>query len=573
MSDGSELSTTKETAQIPDDEPDLTIGEGSSEGATFTDEFVSEATDDFADLAGLDDHEGWTPPNEEEIRTTFYDVDLDEELEITETYWLESPYSFVVLAYDPGEREHVYHVVEPALDEFEAYVREDMTETLKNILLYVEMEGQERRWEQFSDVMHDVLEEYSGDLDDASLYKLRYYLMRDFAAHGAIEPLMNDRHIEDISCDGTGIPVYIYHNQYRDVRTNLVFENDAELNGFIQRLSERTGKHISVSNPLVDTSLHDGSRVQLTLGRDISTRGSNFTIRKFAETPITPVDLVDWNTFSADQMAYFWLAIENGMSLIFAGGTASGKTTSMNAVSFFVPPGAKTVSIEDTREITLPHENWVASAVRRPFTEGERGGVDMYDLLQTALRQRPEYLLVGEIRAEREVAHTFFQAIATGHTSYTTFHADSVDEMLSRMENEPLAVPGRMIQELDIVAVQRQITERDKRIRRTHRVSEITGGGPEGTEHRTVFEWDPTSDEQVQIADSDCMAEIKESHGWDDDRLASELDERKRLIEYIVESDVRDYIDVGRTFQMYHRDRSYIMEGVEDGSLTPGEFD
>ena len=241
-----------------------------------------------------------------------------------------------------------------------------------------------------------LLKEYGISLSDTAQFKLQYFLIRNFLGWGRLDPLMKDRWLEDISCDGNMIPIFLYHRKYRNIKTNIMFEEEV-LNSLAITLAQRSGKHISTGSPMLDATLPDGSRLQVTLGTEVTTRGTSFTIRKFREEPFSPVELIDNGSFSADELVYFWLAIENNKSLLFIGGTASGKTTSLNAVSLFIPPMAKVVSIEDTREITLYHENWIASVTRESVAEGSNL-IDMFDLLRSAMRQRPEYILVGEVR-------------------------------------------------------------------------------------------------------------------------------------------------------------------------------
>ena len=211
--------------------------------------------------------------------------------------------------------------------------------------------------------MHALIDDYGISLDTSTLYKLQYFLIRNFIGWSRIDPLMKDPHLEDISCDGNKIPLFLYHRKYRNIKTNIAFESDV-LNSLAITLAQRSGKHISTGSPMIDATLPEGSRLQLTLGTEVTTRGTSFTIRKFREEPFSPVELMEIGTFNADALVYFWLAIENNKSLLFIGGTASGKTTSLNAVSLFIPPVAKVVSIEDTREITLYHDNWIASVTR-----------------------------------------------------------------------------------------------------------------------------------------------------------------------------------------------------------------
>ncbi|WP_435333633.1 type II/IV secretion system ATPase subunit [Haloarchaeobius sp. TZWWS8] len=507
-------------------------------------------------------------PSDEFIDNRWFDFSyLDDLLEV-ERYWVNRPYAYASVLFSPDRKEFQYEVTEVSLDGFERYVREDLTRILRNSLMYHDVgEGKERET-IFEEKAKEIIAEHAATVENGSIYKLLYYLLRDFLDFGKLDPMMRDQRLEDISCDGVDVPVFVYHDTYRDLRSNVVFDRD-RLSSFTVRLAQRAGKHISVSDPLVDASLPDGSRIQLTLGSDIATRGSNFTIRKFADVPYTPVDLIKWNTFGIEQMAYFWLAIENNKSLVFAGGTGSGKTTSMNAIGFFIPPNSKVVSIEDTREITLPHDNWIQSVSRPAVTEGGRGEVSMYELLQASLRQRPEYLLVGEIRTEQRVGLTFFNAIATGHTSYTTIHADSVEGALSRLENAPLSIPVQMVQDLDVIAIQRQIFADDTRVRRNQVVAEILpGDDPTTVETREVFRWNPRTDTYELVGESHLLAEIADERGWTTAELEAELNVRIEVLRHLVQNDVTDYDDVTHTIHTFQRDRDAVLDAIREDDLS-----
>lgn len=500
----------------------------------------------------------------------WFDFAYLREYEEIERYWVTQPYAYVSVLYNADRKYYRYQTSEPVLDEFEEYVRSDLTRTLRDSLMYEDLTSGADRQAIFEEKARDLITDQAGIADAGTVQKLLYYLLRDFVHFGEIDPIMNDPFIEDISCDGSDVPVFVYHGQYRDLRTNIRF-TEARLSSFVVRLAHQAGKHVSVSSPLVDASLADGSRIQLTFGSDISTRGSNFTIRRFSDVPMTPVDLIKLNTFSVEQMAYFWLAIENNKSLIFAGGTGSGKTTSLNAISFFIPPDSKVVSIEDTREITLPHDNWIQSVARRAVAASGQGEVSTYALLQASLRQRPEYLLVGEIRTEQSVALTFFQAIATGHTAYTTVHADSVEGALSRLQNPPLSVPVQMLDELDILAVQQQIFLDDQRVRRTDGVTEIiTDEDHTRVGTKRLFQRNPTDDSHERIGDSVVLAEIAEARGWSDTRLDEAIARRERVLQYLVDADITTYRDVAATIHTFKRDPSYVIDAIESDSLEPG---
>ncbi|MDY6776158.1 MAG: ATPase, T2SS/T4P/T4SS family [Halobacteria archaeon] len=483
-----------------------------------------------------------------------------------ERYWVNKPYAYISILYNDDENDFRYHISEPELDAFERTVREDIKQRLRDVLMHEETDRSEDKEEVIERRTRKIIDTYGIDIDDDSLSKILYYLKRDYIHDGKIDPIMRDPNIEDISCDGVGVPVFVYHRDYRDLMTNVEYEKD-ELDSFVIKLAQRSGKHISVANPMVDASMPDGSRIQLTLGDEITSHGSTFTIRKFNEVPFTPIDLLNWDTFSLEEMAYLWICIENNKSLIFAGGTASGKTTSMNAVSLFIPPKSKVVSIEDTREITLPHTNWIPSVTRESFSEEGAGEINMYELLRAALRQRPEYLIVGEVRGEE--ALTLFQAMSTGHTTYSTMHADSVDAAIHRLENPPISVPRSMLKALDIVSIQAQTFVGGKRVRRNMKLVEIIGIDPKTQNIRTndIFQWDAETDSFMRTGKSSALEEIKRSRGWSDEELEHQIDMRREVLEYLVDNDITDYREVSRTIQTFMTDPEKIIERIREGEL------
>ncbi|WP_276257481.1 type II/IV secretion system ATPase subunit [Haloglomus litoreum] len=495
----------------------------------------------------------------------FFDFSYLDRYEEIERRWVNEPYAYVSVVYDPEGREYRYRVTEPALDEFESYVRTDLVEYLRNTLLYRDVESVSERREVFESEVADIVADRARSVSRLTRRKLLYYLRRDFLEFGPIDPIMRDPAIEDVSCDGANVPVFVYHRAFRDLDTNVVFE-PRRLSSYTVRLAQRAGKTISVSDPLVDATLPDGSRLQLTLGGEVATRGANFTIRKFSDVPFSPVDMINWNTFSLEQMVYFWLAIENNKSLIFAGGTGSGKTSSMNAISFFIPPNSKVISIEDTREVDLPHSNWIQSVTRDSTTREGRGQVTMYDLLQAALRQRPEYLLVGEIRTQERVALTFFQAMGTGHTAYTTMHADSIETVLNRLQNPPLSVPTAMIQDLDIVSIQKQSFLGDQRVRRNQGIIEVVDrqDDPSRVQTRDVYDWDAASDTHERVGESDVLAQVADERGWSQAELDREIARREAVLGFLIEEDITDYRDVASVTHLYQKDPEYVLQQVRE---------
>ena len=412
-----------------------------------------------------------------------------------------------------------------------------------------------------------VLAEDTDTLTQYQVEKLLYYLKRDFIGYERIDGIKHDVNVEDISCDGYNSPVFAYHSDYEQLITN-VYHGKESLDDFVVKLAQRSGKGISKRQPQVDATLPDGSRAQLTLGQEVSDHGTNYTIRQFKDVPFTPVDLINWKTFSLEEMAFLWLCIENNKSLIFAGGTASGKTTSLNAVSLFIPSNAKIVSIEDTREVELPQRNWVASVTRPSFGEDEKGDIDEFDLLEAALRQRPDYIVMGEVRGEE--GRTLFQVMSTGHTTYTTFHADNVGEVLKRFTTEPINVSKTLFTALDLVSIQAQTRVNGRKVRRNRNITEINRYDAENDEINVsdVFQWEPEGDEFRQLTDSNTLDEIQFDRGWSRERLEREIFERQVVLAYLVRNGLSDYTQVAATLQAYIADPDTILTLLANDALT-----
>ncbi|WP_251330956.1 type II/IV secretion system ATPase subunit [Haloplanus pelagicus] len=495
-------------------------------------------------------------PGEDGPLATFDPPSGHEELD---RYWVNAPFAYVVITRNTEESEHRYHAVEPNLDSFESGLLERIREDIRDPLLF-RAEDEPTEETVLEGELESLLEEYGVDVDMHTFHKLRYYLIRDFNGFGRLDPLMHDGHIEDVSCDGYGLPIFVYHDQYTDVATNVVFEDPDELDNYVVRLAQQSGRHISVGDPVVGTTLPDGSRVELALGEEVTPRGSAFTIRQYADDPFTPIDLIEYGTFNVEQMAYLWLAIENNKSLIFAGGTASGKTTSMNAVSMFVPPRSKVLSIEDTRELSLYHDNWLSSVTRERLHEG--ADIDMYDLLRSALRHRPEYIIVGEVRGDEAV--TLFQAMNTGHTTFSTMHADSIETVINRLENEPINVPRAMIQSLDLLCVQRLTRLEGERVRRSNAISEI-GGIDQRTgelDYSNAFTWDADTD-TFDRENSSLLDEIQDDRGWSRTRLLEELRDRRRFLTALRDQGITDYRQFTALVNEYYADSDRVLERVD----------
>ena len=321
------------------------------------------------------------------------------------------------------------------------------------------------------------------------LETLKYLAVRDKLGTGVIQPLLQDPYIEDISCSGVG-PIFIEHKIFKSLKTAITFETMDELDDFVVRLGERIRRPVTLRHPIVDAVLPDGSRINIVYGRDIAKRGSNFTIRKFSKTPLSILKLIEFGSLNYLIAAYMWLVIENGLNVFVSGATASGKTTLLNALTTFIRPDAKIVTIEDTPELQVPHDNWVREVVRDTGSGQKGATVGMFDLLKAALRQRPDRIMIGEIRGvEGNIA---FQAMQTGHGVMATFHASTVEKLIQRLTGDPIRVPKPYIDNLDVVIIQAAVRAPDGRtVRRVVSVNEIVDYDPSSDTFSfiTTFRW------------------------------------------------------------------------------------
>jgi flagellar protein FlaI len=464
--------------------------------------------------------------------------------DVIDRYWLVPPFSWAEIV-RTGTATLRYEVIEPKVTERELVILEETFEHLRTVLVY---DRPTRQDEMLLDpaLAREVIRSFDPEMPADRVEVLVYFLRRNFHGYGTLDPLMHDDQIEDITCNGAGIPLFIYHRRYASVETNCVFD-EAELNRFVLKLAQKADKHLSLTTPLVDAALPCGSRAQITYSDIVSSKGSSFTIRKFKTDPMTPVDLIENQTYDADLMAHIWLAVENRKSMIIVGGTASGKTSTMNATSFFIPGVAKIVSIEDTREIQLPHTNWLPMRTRESDNAAGAGNVGMFRLLKAALRQRPEFIIVGEVRGEE--AQTLFQAMNTGHTTYSTLHAGSVREAVNRLTHEPISVPVAMFGSLDLILVQGLLYLEGRGFRRCLSLNEVTVEGNEIT-WRPLFTWDHRDDRFARVyTESAVFDDIAYRHGWTNRELEDAIALRRRVLEEMVAGEVRDTAGVGQMIQ------------------------
>ncbi len=494
------------------------------------------------------------------------------ELEVTA---INPPYSYARLSYNDRRKEYLYEVIEPQLSKHERELVTHLKSTLTRIMgsEVANLTATDKRTYLRGEV-EEYLRTRQISLSPLSTERVIYYILRDFVGYGPVEVLILDPKVEDISCDGVDVPLFVFHGKYESVKTNVSFTDEDQLNSFIVALGQRCGKAVSVSNPILDGTTPEGHRIQATYAREITTRGASFTIRRFKERPFTPVDLVLAGSANEEMIAYFWLAAEQGESLIICGGPAAGKTSTLNAIALFIPPTSKIVSIEDTREVNLPHENWIPGATRSGT--GDRGAdgkaageVDMFDLVRAALRQRPNYIIVGEVRGKE--TYTMFQAMATGHTTYSTMHADSVKSMVNRLENPPINTPRILLSALNNVVIQIQARTEKGVVRRLKQVLEIVGFEPETNEliTNTVYEWDPATDKFVFKGHSFLFDKIMEIRNFTHEEMDAEFQRRVGVIRHLVENGITEYRQLWQFVASYYKDPTEAMRRIAAGVLPP----
>ena len=504
-----------------------------------------------------------------------HEVSIDEDnLVELECYPVLDPFVFIKLLKDSKSLDKFYKVMEPQLTDAEKNSLNFIQEKLINSIDIRLDELDSEKVEAFlSERIGYIINDYNLMVDEILKSKILYYIKRDFVWYGPIDPLMRDPQIEDISCDGSGQPLFLFHRKYGSLKSNIQFSDENVLSKFVVMLAQKCGKHISIAEPMLDATMPDGSRIQMTLSRAVTAKGSTFTIRRFKADPITATDLISFKTLSSEMAAYLWLAVENGINALIAGGTAAGKTSTLNAISLFIPRESKIVSIEETREINLPHPNWIPGVVRSGFGEVINdklaGEIDLYDLMKAALRQRPEYILVGEIRGKE--AYVLFQAMATGHTTYSTFHADSAQSLIHRLEGKPIEIPRVMLQSLDIVTIQIQAELGDKRVRRVKQIVEIVDIDPMTKEILTneVFHWDPVKDEFYYSGKSHVLERIRGQHGMSKEEMIFELKRRIEVLEWMKDNNIRAFKDVAKMIASYLETPNVILEKISNKSKPP----
>ncbi len=475
--------------------------------------------------------------------------------------------AYAKISWNQEKNRYEYSVVQPQI-----------TQELQGILVRIKSLLEEKLDVDFAkmketevkDYLHnqiEVLMNYFGiKISEVDKQVLFYYIDRDFLGLGMIEPLMHDSEIEDISCDGAGIPVFVFHRNPKigSIVTNLMIEDKDELDTYLIRLAQLTGQAVSVIDPLLNGTLPDGSRIQGTLGTDIAKRGSNFTIRKFTKFPFTPTHFLNYGTLDIKTLAFLWMTVDYSFSLLASGGTATGKTSFLNMLSLFIRPEMKIVSIEDTGEIQLPHPHWIPHVSRVAISDQnkQRGDVDLFDLLRESLRQRPDYIIVGEVRGRE--AYVLFQQMATGHASLATIHAENFDKLIDRLITPPIQLPPSLIESLDVLVFMSNLKYRGKFVRKIQSIYEVIGFDYQKNRPKInkVVEWNSETDKFVIKNKSLLLHKIMKKTGLKDDQIKEELKRRMIVLYWMKERNITDYRDVGRIVNLYYNYPLQVLEAI-----------
>ncbi|MBM3247768.1 type II/IV secretion system ATPase subunit [Candidatus Pacearchaeota archaeon] len=486
---------------------------------------------------------------------------LKDKTQVDVRYVVLAPYVSVHIYWNPVERELCYEVEEPILNQNQKDLLKKIGDALVemiNINIIVD-NTPEALVNYINKTARDLIDQLGLVVSEDDFYKIFYYLYRDFVGLNEIEPLMRDYFIEDVECNGANTPIYIVHRVYKNIKTNIIFKEVDRLTSFVEKISQRCGKYISYATPIMDGSLPDGSRVNATYTAEISSRGPTFTIRKFTKVPWTPTQLINFSTLSPEMLAYLWILIQYKNNILIAGGTASGKTTLLNAIAFFIPPESRVVSIEDTRELSLFRENWLPSVARSSVGIGNVGEVSLFNLLKSSFRQNPDYVIVGEVRGEE--ASVLFQGMASGHSSISTIHADSVDTLIKRLETPPINLSPTLINTIDCVTIMTHAVIGKQETRKLREIVEIVNVNPDGVAiTNTPFVWNSRENKFYFKKSSHVFEKISKRYGFTIEELEKEFRNRTLLLNELVKRKISNYKEIQEIVNHYYKNSESVLK-------------
>ncbi len=423
---------------------------------------------------------------------------------------------------------------------------------------------------KFIEKSNELVKSQMAEISDETRKILVGKLTHDLIGLGDLELILADNYLEDICINSAKEPMWVYHQKHGWLKTNFLFESEEQIANYASIVARRVGRQISNLQPLLDAHLESGERVNAMLF-PISNKGHSMTIRKFAKNPWTITKLLtpEMRLMSTDVAALLWLCMQYEMNVIVGGGTASGKTSILNAILLFTPPNQRVISIEDTREILLPeYLQWTPMVTRLPNPEG-KGEVTMLDLMVNSLRMRPDRIIVGEIRRQKE-AEVLFEAMHTGHSVYATLHADNADQVKNRMTTPPINLPENMLEAVHIILV--QYRQRRTGVRRTFEVAEVVGRGGKYADVNVVYRWNAKQDTLEKVGQYKRITEeILSYSGMSEREMEGDLAEKRAIIEYMMKNSIFTINDAGRIVALYYRDREKVLEMI-GGKVKPGEL-
>jgi flagellar protein FlaI len=486
-----------------------------------------------------------------------------------EFYPVTPPFGYVGIQVDDDTGKKIYNVIEPTLSDEEKEILQSIKNSIIiNVGVPLDVLKNDDLMKKYLDEMvKRTLKKYKNKVPKESEDKLKYYLLRDFLGYGKIDLLFHDPNIEDISCNGVNTPIYIWHRTHESLPTNISFPTDEELNFIVTRLVYKTGNQISIANPILEGTLPEGFRAHITLD-EVSKRGDTFTIRKFRTTPFTVVDLIKLGTISPKIAAYTWILIEYLRSMMICGAVASGKTATLNSISMFIKPEMKVVTIEEVRELRL-HENWIPMTTRPSYQPGIQE-INLFDLLRSALRQRPDYIVVGEVRGEE--AYTLFQSIAIGHGGICSIHADSEDSVIKRLLTRPMDIPLMMLPLMNVLIQLKRVAVNDHVVRRVESITEIIGINNETKEPilENRFKWRLDTDSfeyrKPKNNEKSIFRLISDINQIPIETLYQEMDRKETILQWMVNIGVKDYDEVANIIRSYYHSPEDVYNVAKLGS-------
>jgi flagellar protein FlaI len=445
----------------------------------------------------------------------------------------------------------------------------EMRENLVDLAISTGENFQVSEEKLLNDIKNFLSLRLSGTLQDNGtsneyLDRLSRKFLRDIIGYGAIDPLIQDDELEEIMIIGTSKPIFVYHRKYGMMKTNLQFRDEGELRDLIDSIARQINRRIDQESPILDGRLMDGSRINATIP-PVSADGPSLTIRKFRRDPLTIIDLINSRTISVDLAGFLWLCIDGlgvkSANAIISGGTSSGKTTTLNALSAFINPNERIITIEDTLELQIPHEHIIRMETRPANVEG-KGELTMNDLVKNSLRQRPDRIIVGEVRADEAI--TLFTALNTGHSGFGTLHSNDARETITRLTNEPMSVPEIMIQAIDFIIMQNRIyTPSGVSFRRISEVAEVVGMEEGTVQLNKIFQWNPERDTIDNIGiTSNTLQQIANLSGKSIIELQNEIENRKLVLRHMINQNIRSVEGVNSVIELYYKNPQKVLNRI-----------